>query len=379
MSMSHPRAASALVRLFAALTIALSLLPALSLSAGAQTPAADVARQVAEQAGWADHVALEFDGATMVVRSNGLPNHRLLPVYQALSLTDNKTVYRIQPKEQRMRVVMPLQPRLAAAKTPTNIGIIGIAISGAVIYSPFEADGTTLALDGNFVVDSIPFVDDCNGHPNPLGVQYHYHGIPTCITSVIDRPGEHSRLFGYLLDGFAVYGPQDAGGARIAPAQLDECSGHVGPTPEHPSGIYHYHMTYEAPYSIPCYSGEIDISPNPLALLTRGVDLAPPNSVDLGWSPYVPGLLVLVLINGALFLALRRLIKRPWLAGAATVLLSTVAVELWAYAATGRWSVLFILYVLLAGVGTTVGISLLAALLRRWRARRAAPALAAEA
>src|SRR5438445_699794 len=80
---------------------------------------------------------------------------------------------------QHMKVVIPLQPKLAAKKTSTSIGLIGIAISGALIYSPFEADGKTVALDQkNLVVDGIPFFDACNGHPNPFAVQYHYHGVP---------------------------------------------------------------------------------------------------------------------------------------------------------------------------------------------------------
>lgn len=231
------------------------------------------ARQVAEHASWTDNVTLSFENNNMIVRSNGLPKQEILHAYQALSMIDNKTIYVVEPLSLRMRLTIPLQPRLAQTKTPTWIGVIGIAINGALIYSPYDADGFTYALDANFTRDGIPFIDDCNGHPNPFAVEYHYHGIPTCLTKTIDQPGEHSRLLGYLLDGFPIYGPQDADGKFITPASLDECNGHLGPTPEFPAGIYHYHFTETAPYSIPCYNGEINLSTSPLSLATRGVDI----------------------------------------------------------------------------------------------------------
>lgn len=232
------------------------------------------ARQVAEQAGWTENVVLSFENGQMIVRSNGLPKQEILHAYQALSLLDNKTAYVVEPLAMRIRVSIPLQPRLAREKTPTRIGIIGIAINGALLYSPYDADGKTYALEANFTRNNIPFVDDCNGHPNPFAVQYHYHGIPYCLTKIVDRPGQHSHLLGYLLDGFSIYGPQDTDGKLITPSALDECNGHFGPTPEFPSGIYHYHFTKAAPYTVPCYAGEVHLSDSPLALLVRGIDIS---------------------------------------------------------------------------------------------------------
>jgi YHYH protein len=236
------------------------------------------AKKIAEAAGWAENVTLEYDDAgNLLVLSNGMPNHEVLDAYQALSVIDNKTTYVIQLQEQRMKVVIPLLPKLAETKTSTEIGLIGVAISGGLFYSPFEADGKTMALsEKDLVIDGIAFFDSCNGHPNPFAVQYHYHGIPFCITDLIDKPGEHSRMLGYLLDGFPVYGQQDAEGKIITPAELDECNGHFGPPPEHPEGIYHYHTTEEPPYTMPCYSGVIEVSDSVIDLFTRGVDLSYP-------------------------------------------------------------------------------------------------------
>jgi hypothetical protein len=116
-------------------------------------------------------------------------------------------------------------------------------------------------MDDQHVQDGAAFLDTCNGHPLQSGASYHYHASPPCVTETVDRPGLHSEMIGVLLDGFPIYGPQGDGGVVVTNAELDECSGHFGPTPEFPDGIYHYHLTTEeAPYSIDCYHGEVDAS-----------------------------------------------------------------------------------------------------------------------
>jgi hypothetical protein len=248
----------------------------LSSCGGPPTVAADdPARQVAEHAGWGKQVKLEFEGDKMIFRSESLPDHEMLPVYQAVSVIDSKSTYTVKPTPQKMRVEIPIHPVLAQEKTSTDIGIIGVSISGAIFYSPYEANRKTVALDANFVIDGVPFIDSCSGHPGPFGVQYHYHGIPYCITKVIDKPGEHSHMVGYLLDGFPIYGPQGAGGKFLTPADLDECNGHSGPTPEFPQGIYHYHATEQAPYIMSCYAGEVHLLPTVIRGLVQGVDIWP--------------------------------------------------------------------------------------------------------
>jgi hypothetical protein len=268
------------VRFGAAALVFMACILALRPTAHAQTstPTADDARKAMLGAAWGKNTSIEFDkDGNAIIRSNGLPNHEILEAYQAVSVIDNKSTYVIKTQEQRMKITIPLQPRLAEKKTDSKIGLIGIAISGALIYSPFEADGKTMALSQkDLVVDGVPFFDSCNGHPNPFAVQYHYHGIPTCVTEVIDKKGEHSRLLGYLLDGFPVYGPQGKDGKILTPKDLDECNGVFSPTPEFPDGVYHYVITDEPPYTMPCYSGEITLDTSTLGLFTRGVDLSYP-------------------------------------------------------------------------------------------------------
>ena len=148
----------------------------------------------------------------------------------------------------------PLVPEMGSSSSPTGNGAIGVAISGAVFFNPFEGDGSgTIANNDNETIDSVPCIDACGGHPLPNAISYHYHGIPFCITDSVDMPGEHSVLIGYLLDGYPIYGPQDVDGAE--PTDLDECLGHVGPTPEFEEDTYHYHVTSVENFITDCYSG----------------------------------------------------------------------------------------------------------------------------
>ena len=143
-----------------------------------------------------------------------------------------------------------MTPTLAAS--PTNLfGPLAVASSGAVINDPYEGDQRTIAVEANFMIDGVGFIDDCNGHFNPMG--YHYHGIPRCITTKVDQPGAHSSLVGFAIDGFPVYGPNDTGGNEVT--RLDACRGHVGPTREFPNGVHHYHLTSTFPYTTLCLSG----------------------------------------------------------------------------------------------------------------------------
>jgi len=79
---------------------------------------------------------------------------------------------------------------------------------------------------------------DCGqGHPTPTG-EYHYHIAPFLVDKAqATMPGtQHSPLYGYLVDGVPVFGPN---GDTGAPATgLDDCGGHSGDG----GGLgYHYH------------------------------------------------------------------------------------------------------------------------------------------
>ncbi|WP_424934119.1 YHYH protein [Amaricoccus macauensis] len=224
-------------------------------------------------ANWADTVTIAIDdkAETFRFQSNGIPSHGFAEKYLipndvgSMPFSDNAadefTVVNSAEyfQETPIDATITTRPVYVEDMTDTALGRIGVAVSGAQIFNDYEdPERTIAAMDDNVIHDHVPFVDECNGHTLVDGTNYHYHGIPVCITADLDVAGEHSTMIGVLEDGFPVYGNQGAGGVTVTDADLDECSGHFGVTPEFPDGIYHYHLTAdEAPYMIDCYHGEV--------------------------------------------------------------------------------------------------------------------------
>jgi hypothetical protein len=160
----------------------------------------------------------------------------------------------------QLDLTIPTKPAYSETVTQTSLGTIGVMISGARLFNDYEDPQRSLvALDNNYSIGGVYFIDACNAHTAANGGQYHYHGVPYCITDELDTPGEHSKMLGFLRDGFPVYGEFGEGGKKVTGADLDECNGHIGPTPEFPNGIYHYHLKSDAsPYTPNCYHGTVD-------------------------------------------------------------------------------------------------------------------------
>lgn len=212
----------------------------------------EVRTEAALGAQWADNVSITIEGETMVFESDGLPSHDFLEVYLADGRDGKFIAGGVEAYDARFEI--PLVPEMSDEPVDTGNGAIGVAISGAVFFNPFEGDGTgTVANDDNETIDGVPFIDACGGHPLPNATTYHYHGIPFCITDEVDTEGEHSPIIGYMFDGHAVYGPQDVDGEE--PDDLDECLGHVGPTPEFSADTYHYHVISTDNYISACFMG----------------------------------------------------------------------------------------------------------------------------
>ena len=113
-------------------------------------------------------------------------------------------------------------------------------------------------------------VDFCSGHVSPTG-HYHIHSGINLITAEerercvlpADVEGEHSKLLGWMFDGFGLYGRYSQGG--LIPTNLDECSGHTHEI----DGvmIYHYHLPNgKFPWTIGCFKGSPIVSNNPREL-----------------------------------------------------------------------------------------------------------------
>ena len=223
---------------------------------------------------WSSNVKISYGDSTFTFASDGLPSHELPDQFLVPDGQPTDPNVKWVAKDTKtfmtgsaLSVEITLKPVYSATITETSLGQIGVMITGAQLFNDYEDPQlSVVAVDDNKRVTPVGgayFLDACNGHPLQSGADYHYHGVPYCITDTLDAAGEHSRILGFVRDGFPVYGPQNTDGKKLTNSDLDECSGHVGSTPEFPNGIYHYHLTDDAaPYSLNCYHGVVAASTN---------------------------------------------------------------------------------------------------------------------
>ena len=133
---------------------------------------------------------------------------------------------------------IPRNPTQSSIINPTQMGPIGVALNGIPVYNQYGAGGTPLDQEINSF-------DQYNGHPapGPSGGRYHYHMEPFWLTDNYGR----DALIGFLLDGYPIYGPEE-NGLDLISSDLDEFHGHFHENQDFPNGIYHYHITADAPY-----------------------------------------------------------------------------------------------------------------------------------
>jgi hypothetical protein len=191
---------------------------------------------------YASTVQVSVEGNEIVLRSNGVPDHK--SPYFATSDPRHEAYDGTNPQFfQAMGTIVaesyvfriPITPKVATTHQATPLGPIGIAVNGVPLFNQYNGQNRPLSVEINTF-------DQYNGHPTPMG-EYHYHAEPLSIT----KASGSSALVGFLLDGFPVYGPIE-NGKRITNADLDSYHGHTGATADYPAGIYHYHVTDADPY-----------------------------------------------------------------------------------------------------------------------------------
>ncbi|TMU50896.1 YHYH protein [Flagellimonas algicola] len=174
-----------------------------------------------------------LEGTNVVIETNGLPNHSTVywGVGQDLYLDepDVETTPSIIPNfnaEATLRVSQ--NPELASSSSSTNMGAIGIAISGAAIFNDQEGSGP--------LNEAAASLDYTGGHIGPA--EYHYHLEPTAWSE------DDENLIGIMADGFFIYGRKcDSTGTY--PTDLDASGGHTSTTQHTDEAEYHYHMENE--------------------------------------------------------------------------------------------------------------------------------------
>jgi YHYH protein len=230
-------------------------------------------KKALKKAGWASNVDASFSDGELDFRSDGVPQDGLEPYYAVPNpgvVVPNKSNSHVSPsskvvKRQAYNFKITTKPKKASQRTSIFTGPVGVMINGALIFNPYEGDGTTVAMASNFTLtdregNTAPFLDKCNGHPSPGPVYaYHYHGLPKCVAKTVDRRKGPSHIIGVAWDGFPIYGDRNYRGKKIKASKLDKCNGIKSRTPEFPHGIYHY-VLLNVPNkhsSIACLKGRV--------------------------------------------------------------------------------------------------------------------------
>lgn len=224
-------------------------------------------------ASWNPTIKISYNDGSINFQPNGIPNHERNAYYAVPNAgvvvpdANSAQIVKDPTKAQSYSFDIPSTPTYSKTTTDAPLGSIGVMISGAVLYNPYEGDGSTVAMSSNFTItnsDGITasFVDECAGHPTPNAGAYHYHGLPACVTAKVDKSKGASHIIGIALDGFLIYGANDINGKPVPSSSLDKCNGINSPTPEFPKGIYHYVLpgTTDATSSIRCFHGIVDTS-----------------------------------------------------------------------------------------------------------------------
>jgi hypothetical protein len=185
-------------------------------------------------------------GSVLSLTGNGLPKH-------------TTGVFPVQPSDDAAQID-PNPNRISAYKLSEKIpghpkyhstpgcaqGQVGVMTSGAALFAAVDAK------DQDAVAHEVQ--DSCSGHPQESGV-YHYHGLPACIAT--GKANKQSKLIGWALDGFPIYGPRGAGGVYLNNDALDECHGIISKVNYmgKKRKLFHYVANYEFPYTVGCYRG----------------------------------------------------------------------------------------------------------------------------
>lgn len=182
--------------------------------------------------------AITLAGDNVVIKTHGEPDHDS-PYYQGNGyVADTQAGFKQNPNMivgQDLTFTLPLHPAEDASHAATPGGPTGIALDGVPYFNQYSGEGNPLASE-------LVSFDQFAGHPNQDG-QYHYHVEPVYLTG---KYGKEAFL-GFMLDGFPVYGPVEDG-KTLSSKDLDTYHGHFAVTEEFPQGVYHYHITADAPY-----------------------------------------------------------------------------------------------------------------------------------
>lgn len=185
-----------------------------------------------------DYTNIYLDGSDVIIETIGEPNHLTPyystshPLYTAPTVTSEAqmTPTRIDTanRDYEAALTVSSNPQLANTTSATQLGSIGIAVSGAFIYNDQEGNGPLDSAAGS--------LDYAGAHIGPSN--YHYHLEPLPFTN------DDENLVGIISDGFFIYGRQ-CNSTGTYPTDLDASGGHTSTTQHTDESEYHYHIINE--------------------------------------------------------------------------------------------------------------------------------------
>ena len=197
---------------------------------------------------WPSELTISVEGETRVVTGNMLPE---TPTGE-YPIGRNTEAYKHDGnpnsiKAQEMKIKLPLVPELASKPSCLGLGPIGVMVTGSAFFNSLDAVGR------DAVAHEIQ--DSCQGHPERSGT-YHFHSLSLCQEGT-EGGDDHSPLVGYALDGFGIFGHLGEAGKVLTNADLDACHGHSHAIEwdGNERTLYHYHATWEYPYTVGCFMG----------------------------------------------------------------------------------------------------------------------------
>lgn len=196
--------------------------------------------------GWPSSFTASRSGSSRILTGNALPNH--VTGRFPIQPSDDAYQYDRNPNsisQQTLAVTLPADPQVAAQASCVSPPFVAVLTSGSVVFDALDA----LNRDAG----AWETQDRCAGHPERTG-QYHYHTVTTCVA---DPGSGHSAVLGWAVDGFGLFGVRGERGETLTNDDLDACHGHMHEVEWDGRRVtmYHYHATYEYPYTVGCYRG----------------------------------------------------------------------------------------------------------------------------
>ena len=178
-------------------------------------------------------VYLSDDKTDYVIESTGLPNHDTMYWGEGNDGYKNEPNVRSTPsiilgRDTSATLTVDATPNFSGVTIETELGIIGVAISGSYIFNNEEGRGV--------INEALLSLDWTGGHIGPS--VYHYHLEPKAFTN------DDDNLVGVLNDGVFIYG-RKCNSIGTYPLDLDASGGHISATQHNIEGEYHYHIINE--------------------------------------------------------------------------------------------------------------------------------------